>query len=126
MRDHAMVDLAIDSKLRGCDVVKMKIGDVVLGDRVRTRATAMQQKTGKPVKFELLEPARASLMAWLERRGGAVADDVFPAASITPNPSAPGTTPASSMRMPKRCPSARKPEAIRLRSASAAAAGPTS
>ena len=78
LRDHAMFDLAIDSKLRGCDVVKMKIGDVVLGGRVRTRATVVQQKTGKPVQFELLDPARGSMLAWLERRGGSVADYVFP------------------------------------------------
>ena len=71
-------DLAIDSKLRGCDVVRMKIGDVVLGGRVRTRATVVQRKTGKPVQFELLDPARASMLAWLERRGGTVADYVFP------------------------------------------------
>ena len=78
LRDRAMFDLAIDSKLRGCDVVKMKIGDVVLGGRVRARATVVQQKTGKPVQFELLDPARASMLAWLERRGGTVAEHVFP------------------------------------------------
>ncbi len=78
LRDRAMFDLAIDSKLRGCDVVKMKIGDVVLGGRVRSRATVVQQKTGKPVQFELLDPARVSMLAWLERRGGTVAEHVFP------------------------------------------------
>ncbi len=78
LRDRAMFDLAIDSKLRGCDVVKMKIGDVVLGGRVRTRATVVQQKTGKPVQSELLDPARGSLLAWLDRRGGSVTDYVFP------------------------------------------------
>ena len=55
-RDRAMFDLAIDSKLRGCDVVKIKIGDIVSGGQVRTRAIAIQQKTGRPVQFELLEP----------------------------------------------------------------------
>jgi hypothetical protein len=49
LRDRAMFDLAIDSKLRGCDVVKVKIGDLVSGGRVRSRAIVIQQKTGRPV-----------------------------------------------------------------------------
>jgi len=78
LRDRAMFDLAIDSKLRGCDVVKVKIGDLISGGRVRTRAIVIQQKTGRPVQFELLEPARGSILAWLERRGGTLDDFVFP------------------------------------------------
>jgi len=70
--------LAIDSKLRGCDVVKIRISELVSGGRVRTRATVTQQKTGRPVQFELLEAARSSLEAWLERRGGALDDYAFP------------------------------------------------
>ena len=72
MRDRAMFDLAIDSKLRGCDIVKIKIGDIVLGGRVRSRAIVVQQKTKRPVQFELLDHAQGSLKAWLDRRGGAV------------------------------------------------------
>jgi hypothetical protein len=67
LRDRAMFDLAIDTKLRGCDVVKVKIGDLVSGGRVRSRAIVVQQKTGRPVQFELLEPARGSILAWLEQ-----------------------------------------------------------
>lgn len=78
LRDRALFDLAIDSKLRGCDLVRMKIGDVVSGGQIRTRAIVMQQKTGRPVQFELLSDARTSLLAWLERRGGTVDDYVFP------------------------------------------------
>src|SRR5918992_506853 len=78
VRDRAMFDLAIDSKLRGCDIVKIKIGDIVSGGRVRSRAIVVQRKTGRPVQFELLEPARASILAWLERRGGALDDFAFP------------------------------------------------
>ena len=59
VRDRAMFDLAIDSKLRGCDIVKIRIGDLVSGGRVRSRAIVVQRKTGRPVQFELLEPARA-------------------------------------------------------------------
>jgi hypothetical protein len=47
LRDRAMFDLAIDSKLRWCDVVKIKIGDLVSGGRVRSRAIVVQQKTGR-------------------------------------------------------------------------------
>lgn len=78
LRDRAMFDLAIDSKLRGCDIVKIKIGDLVSGGRVRSRATVIQQKTGRPVQFELLEQARSSILSWLERRRGAVDDFAFP------------------------------------------------
>ena len=78
LRDRAMFDLAIDSKLRGCDLVKVRIGDLVAGGQVRSRATVVQQKTGQPVQFEILEPARESLLAWLEHRGGSVEDFVFP------------------------------------------------
>ena len=55
LRDRALLDLAIDSKLRGCDVVKVKIGDLVSGGRARSRAIVVQQKTGRPVQFELLD-----------------------------------------------------------------------
>jgi hypothetical protein len=58
LRDRALFDLAIDSKLRGCDVVKIRIGELVSGGRVRTRAAVTQQKTGRPVQFELLEAAK--------------------------------------------------------------------
>jgi integrase len=78
MRDRALFDLAIDSKLRGCDVVKVRIGDLVLGGQIRSRATVIQAKTGRPVQFESMSDARASLLAWLERRGGTLADYVFP------------------------------------------------
>ena len=68
LRDGALFDLAIDSKLRGCDVVRVKIGDLVSGGRIRTRAIAIQRKTKRPVQFELLEPARTSLLAGTARR----------------------------------------------------------
>ncbi|MER8709900.1 tyrosine-type recombinase/integrase [Mesorhizobium sp. M1088] len=77
-RDRALFDLAIDSKLRGCDLVKLKIGALVSGAEIRTRAMVVQQKTGRAVQFELMADARASLLAWLERRGGAVDDFAFP------------------------------------------------
>jgi hypothetical protein len=78
LRDRALFDLAIDSKLRGCDLVKIKIGTLVIGPEIRTRAMVVQQKTGRPVQFELMVDARASLLAWLEQRGGTVDDFAFP------------------------------------------------
>jgi integrase len=78
VRDRALFDLAIDSKLRGCDLVKIKIGDLVSGADIRTRAIVIQQKTGKPVQFELTADVRASLLAWFERRGGTAYDYAFP------------------------------------------------
>ena len=78
LRDRAMFDLAIDSKLRGCDLVGLKIGEVVVNASARHRATIIQKKTGQPVQFELTEQTRGSLLAWLDRRGGALGDYVFP------------------------------------------------
>ena len=78
LRDRALFDLAIDSKLRGCDLVRLKIADLVSGAQIRTRAIVMQQKTGRPVEFELLADTRASLLAWLDRRGCTIDDYVFP------------------------------------------------
>ena len=78
LRDRALFDFAIDSKLRGCDVVKVRIGDVVSGGRVRDRAIVVQQKTNRPVQFELMDAARKTMRTWLERRGGTLGDYVFP------------------------------------------------
>ena len=55
IRDLALFDLAIDSKLRGCDLVRLRIGQVVVNAAARHRATIVQQKTQKPVQFELTE-----------------------------------------------------------------------
>jgi len=78
LRDRAPFDLALDSKLRGCDLVKIRIGDLISGGEIRTRSIIIQQKTGRPVQFELTADVRASLLAWLERRGGTVDDYAFP------------------------------------------------
>lgn len=78
LRDRALFDLAIDSKLRGRDLVRVHIGDLVSGGRVRNRAMVTHQKTKGPVQFELREPARSSILAWLDRRVGSLDDYVFP------------------------------------------------
>lgn len=77
-RDRALFDLAIDSKLRGCDLVNIKIGTLVAGPTIRARTMVVQQKTGRPVQFEITTDARGSLLAWLERRGGSIDEYAFP------------------------------------------------
>lgn len=78
LRDRALFDLAIDSKLRGCDLVKIRIGDLMSAGSFRDRATVIQQKTDRPVQFEIMTEARKSLKTWLDRRGGTICDFVFP------------------------------------------------
>jgi hypothetical protein len=73
-----LFDLAIDSKLRGYDIVKMKIGAIVTARTIRNRATAIQQKTGRAVQLELMTEARKTLLTWLERRVGSLGDYIVP------------------------------------------------
>ena len=77
-RDLAMFNLAIDSKLRGCDLVRLQTTDVCLGDRVRDRAVVTQKKTGRPVQFELTDQTRSSVQDWLDHRGKIGSGYVFP------------------------------------------------
>ena len=67
-RDLAMFNLAVDSKLRGCDLVRLKIDDVSAGGRVRDRATVIQKKTGRPVQFEITEQTRVACRGVARRR----------------------------------------------------------
>ena len=83
LRDLAMFDLAIDSKLRGCDLVRLKTGQLVVNATARHRATVIQRKTEQPVQFELTEQTRDSLLAWLVHRGGSPDDHVFPGRART-------------------------------------------
>jgi integrase len=64
-RDLALFNLAIDSKLRGCDLVGLRVDDVHVGGKVRDRATVIQRKTGRPVQFEITEQTRSSIRDWL-------------------------------------------------------------
>ena len=66
-RELALFNLAIDSKLRGCDLVKLRISDVAQSNRVSSRAIIMQQKTHRPVQFEITEQTRDSLEAWINQ-----------------------------------------------------------
>jgi site-specific recombinase XerC len=67
-RDLALFNMAIDSKLRGCDLVKMKVVDIMASDQIKERASFLQSKTQKPVRFEISEGTRASLEKWMQAR----------------------------------------------------------
>jgi hypothetical protein len=62
-RDLALFDLAIDSKLRACDLTKLRVRDVAHGEHVSSRAMVMQQKTQRPVQFQITEQTRYALTA---------------------------------------------------------------
>jgi integrase len=64
-RDLALFNLALDSKLRGCDLVRLQVNDVCVGGRVRDRATVIQRKTGRPVQFEITEQTGAAIRDWV-------------------------------------------------------------
>jgi integrase len=66
VRDLAMFNLAIDSKLRGCDVVALKVEDVAPNGYAIDRATVRQKKTGRPVKFELTDQTRQAVDDYLK------------------------------------------------------------
>ena len=66
-RDLVIFNLAIDSKLRACDLVKLRLDDICSVAKVRNRATIVQEKTGRPVQFEITEQSRSSVEAWLPR-----------------------------------------------------------
>jgi integrase len=66
VRDLAMFNLAIDSKLRGCDLVSLHVRDVIHGSQIFPRAMVIQRKTQRPVQFELTEPTRLAVGAWIE------------------------------------------------------------
>ena len=66
-RDLALFNLAIDSKLRGCDLVGLRVRDVAQGSSVASRAIVMQRKTQRPVQFEITEQTRDSVAAWIAK-----------------------------------------------------------
>src|SRR5512144_496552 len=69
VRELALFNLGIDSKLRGCDLVSLKVRDVCHGDQVATRAIVVQHKTQRPVQFEITQATRDILQAWIKHAG---------------------------------------------------------
>lgn len=66
IRDLALFNMAVDSKLRGCDLVRMKVADVYSAGQMKERASVLQSKTKKPVRFEITEGTRKSVARWLD------------------------------------------------------------
>ena len=81
VRDLALFNCALDAKLRACDLVKLRVSDVAPGGALRQRSTVLQQKTGRPVPFEITEPTRDALTLWLALRGRTEDDWLFPSRS---------------------------------------------
>ncbi len=77
-RELALFDLGLDSKLRACDLVRLRVRDIYHGDRVSTRAIVMQQKTSLPVQFEITPPTRDAVTEWIKEAGLANDDYLFP------------------------------------------------
>ena len=77
VRDLALFNLAIDSKLRSCDLVKIRVKDIANGTTVSKRAIVMQQKTSRPVQFEITEQTRESISNWIEFAGLNYSDYLF-------------------------------------------------
>jgi integrase len=77
-RDLALFDLAVDSKLRACDLVKLRVHDVSLGGRIAARAIIMQQKTQRAVQFEISEQTRDPVSDWIRRASLRSEDFLFP------------------------------------------------
>jgi integrase len=77
-RELALFNLAVDSKLRSCDLVKLRVRDITHGDRVAARAIVMQQKTHRPVQFEITEQTREAVIAWVRSQALKSDDFLFP------------------------------------------------
>ena len=77
-RDLALFNLALDSKLRGCDLVSLMVSDVQTGDEIRPRAKIIQKKTGNPVQFEITKQTREALIDWIEHKELKIYDWIFP------------------------------------------------
>lgn len=78
VRELALFDLGIDSKLRGCDLVKLKVRDVCHGEQVAARAIVMQQKTQRPVQFEITQATRDAVQGWIKQADLRAEDFLFP------------------------------------------------
>ncbi len=78
LRDLALFNLALDSKLRACDLVKLRVQDITHGLVIASRAIVMQQKTRRPVQFEITEQTRRSVADWIAHSGLVSGDFLFP------------------------------------------------
>ena len=84
-RDLALFNLAIDSKLRSCDLVKLKVTDISHGNHILKRAMIIQQKTKRPVQFEITPQTQKSLSFWIAQRHLSSQSYLFPSRSNPEN-----------------------------------------
>ena len=77
-RELALFELGLDSKLRGCDLVGLRVRDISTGDRVSARAVILQQKTKRPVQFEITQGTRDAISNWVRQRKLRPEDYLFP------------------------------------------------
>jgi integrase len=73
-----MFNLAIDSKLRACDLTALKVDDVAMSGRIRSRTIVIQKKTGRPVQFEITEQTRYAVARWIDTAGFRHGGFLFP------------------------------------------------
>jgi site-specific recombinase XerC len=78
VRELALFNLGIDSKLRGCDLVSLKVRDICHCDQVASRAVVMQHKTQRPVQFEITQVTRDAVQKWIKQAGLKSEDFLFP------------------------------------------------
>ena len=83
IKELALFNLAIDSKLRGCDLVALKVSDVMRSGDILTRTSVVQQKTGTPVMFEIITHTRQSLRTWIAHAELSSNDYLFPSRKHT-------------------------------------------
>jgi len=77
-RDLALFNLAIDSKLRGCDLVALRVRDICHGSVIASREIVMQKKTARPVQVEVIDQTKAAVADWIELSGRRADDFLFP------------------------------------------------
>jgi integrase len=77
-RELALFDLGLDSKLRACDLVRLRVRDICHGDHVSMRAIVMQQKTSQPVQFEITSPTLDAVSEWIKEAALSKYDYLFP------------------------------------------------
>ena len=78
VRDLALFNLAIDSKLRASDLLKIRVSDICSRGKVNSRAMTSQKKTGRPVRFEVTARTRKSIQEWIEAAGLTTTDYLYP------------------------------------------------
>jgi integrase len=77
VRELALFNLGIDSKLRACDLVRLRVTEVAHGGAVLSRATVLQKKTGRPVTFELTSETRHAVQDWIRQANLSTGDFLF-------------------------------------------------